>query len=309
SRTQLLEKAQQDKQHARQTLKKQRQQQQMEKEHHEQRAKRGRAKASKKDMPKILLGMRKERSETTGGRIAQKHVTSLKEEQQRLNVADAVLGKDNALGFPLTEPDPISGYLVRLDNVVLPWVKHPSPLNAHIMSGERWWLRGNNGSGKSTLLRAISGDIEPHAGRLHRRGSLLWLDQHLSSLDASHCALENFRRLNPGWTDAMYRDRLALVRLRGDQALQPVGELSGGERLKVALVCTLMGPTAAQLVLLDEPDNHLDLESQTLLSNVLRQYRGSLLVVTHSEVFAQALGVKDQVGRELLLSSNNARSF
>ncbi|MBC55246.1 MAG: hypothetical protein CMQ34_15570 [Gammaproteobacteria bacterium] len=299
ARAQLLEKAQHDKQHARQTLKKERQQQQEEKEQHEQRVKRGRAKASKKDMPKILLGARKQRSEATGGRIAQKHATALKEEQHRLATAEAVLGKDNALGFPLTEPDPISGYLVHLDNLLLPWVKNPVSLNVHILSGERWWLRGSNGSGKSTLLRVISGDLEPRAGSMQRRGSLLRLDQHLGILDASQSALQNFQRLNPGWTDAMYRDRLALVRLRGAQALCPVGELSGGERLKVALACTLMGPMAAQLVLLDEPDNHLDLETQTLLANVLRQYRGSLLVVTHSEVFAREL----EISNELALSN------
>lgn len=291
SRAQVIDKARQDKQHARQTLKKEYQEQQIEKERHEQRAKKGRAKARKKDMPKILLDARKERSEDTGGRIAQKHLATLNEEHQRIQTAESVLGHENPLAFPLTDPDPISGYLLTLDNVRLPWVNNTFSLNAHIRSGERWWLRGANGSGKSTLLAVINGDIKPQSGQIHRWGSLLRLDQHLSILDPEQSALGNFHRLNPGWTDAAYRDRLALLRLRGERALQPVSELSGGERLKVALACSLMGPKTAQLVLLDEPDNHLDLESQALLADVLRQYRGSLIVVTHSEVFAEKLGL------------------
>ena len=301
SRAQLIEKAHHDKQHARQTLKKEQLQQQTEKERHEQRVKKGRAKARKKDMPKILLDARKERSETTGGRIAQKHLAVLGEEQQRMQAAVSVLGKENLLAFPLTDPAPISGYLLALDNVRLPWVSSTSTINSHIMSGERRWLRGANGSGKSTLLAVIAGHVEPLSGQIRRRGSLLRLDQHLSILNPGHSALRNFQRLNPGWTEAAYRDRLALLRLRGDQVLQPVSQLSGGERLKVALACCLMGPNAAQLVLLDEPDNHLDLESQTLLANVLSQYRGSLIVVTHSEIFAEALGLELEL--ELALST------
>lgn len=289
TRAQLIDKAQHDKQHARLTLKKERQQQQIERERHEQRAAKGRAKARKGDMPKILLDAQKDRSEATGGRIAQKHQAGLNEEQERIKAADAVLGRENPLAFPLTEPAPIAGCLLALQGVCLPRVPNPQPISWQLMSGERWWLRGDNGSGKSTLLSMITGELEPVSGELQRRGSRIRLDQHLTLLNGQDSALANFRRLNPGWSDSAYRDRLAHLRLRGDSPLLPVSHLSGGERLKVALACCLMGPEAAQLVLLDEPDNHLDLESQTLLADVLSQYRGSLIVVTHSEPLAQAM--------------------
>lgn len=301
TRTQVIAKAQHDKAHARQTLKKARQQQQTERERHEQRAAKGRAKARRKDMPKVLLDARKDRSEATGGRIARKHQATQDEEQQRMQAAESVLGHDGIFqdslpAFPLTDPTPISGPVLVLDNVRLPWINNVSPLSEHIMSGERWRLRGANGSGKSTLLAAICGAVTLLSGQVHRRGSVLRLDQHLSLLNPEQSALNNFRRLNPGWSDTAYRDRLALLRIRGDQALQPVSQLSGGERLKAALACSLMGPETAQLLLLDEPDNHLDLESQALLADVLRQYRGSLIVVTHSETFAEGLGLERELG-------------
>lgn len=289
SRAQALAKAQQDQQHARLTLKKERQQQQQEKERHEQRAAKGKAKARKKDMPKILLDARQDRSEATGGRIAQKHQMAQQQEQQRIQTSQAVIGRHNPLAFPLTKPEPMSGCLLLLNEVRMPRITASRPLNWQLISGERWWLNGPNGSGKSTLLAAIKGTVAPLSGQLQLRGTHLLLDQHLTLLNPELSALENFKQSNPGWTEADYRERLALLRLRGARALQPVGQLSGGERLKVALAVSLMGPTSAQLVLLDEPDNHLDLESQALLADVLSQYQGTLLVVTHSEPLAKAM--------------------
>ncbi|WP_111655341.1 ATP-binding cassette domain-containing protein [Isoalcanivorax indicus] len=285
----LLEKAQHDKTHARQALRKERHQQQLERERHEQRAARGRAKARKGDMPKVLQDARKDRSEATGGRIAYKHQAALDAQQQRVQIAESVLGRNDALGFRLTEPAPISGAVLTLRDVRLPWIRNMPPLNEHIQNGERWRLHGANGSGKSTLLAAICGGIDPLSGKIDRRGSVRRLDQHLSILNPDDSALDNFQSLNPGWLETAYRDRLALLRIKGEQALRPIGQLSGGEKLKVALACCLMGPETAQLLLLDEPDNHLDLESQALLADVLRQYQGSLMVVTHSEPFAEAL--------------------
>lgn len=295
SRAHALAKAQQDQQHARLTLKKERQQQQQEKERHEQRAARGKVKASKKDMPKILMDARKDRSEATGGRIAQKHQMAQHQELQRMQTAQAVMGQHNPLAFPLTEPEPISGCLLLLNEVRLPRIEAAPALNWQLMSGERWWLNGPNGSGKSTLLAAIIGRLPSLSGQLQVRGTQLLLDQHLTLLTPEMSALENFKQSNPGWTEADYRERLALLRLRGERALLPVRLLSGGERLKVALAISLMGPTSAQLVLLDEPDNHLDLESQQLLAEVLSQYRGTLLVVTHSEPLARAMQLDRQM--------------
>jgi ATPase subunit of ABC transporter with duplicated ATPase domains len=128
------------------------------------------------------------------------------------------------------------------------------------------------------------------AGQFQFKGHIALLDQHLSLLDETCSALDNFQRLNPGWTQQAYRDRLAQIRLRRDRALLPIRSLSGGERLKVALATLTMGPRVADLLLLDEPDNHLDLESQNLLADTLRAYTGTIIMVTHSDAFAEAIG-------------------
>ena len=79
------------------------------------------------------------------------------------------------------------------------------------------------------------------------------------------------------------------MRLRGDKALLPVSRLSGGERLKVALLAVTGGHRAPDLLLLDEPDNHLDLDSRELLEASLIDYPGTLLVVSHDADFISAL--------------------
>ncbi|MHA7880123.1 MAG: ATP-binding cassette domain-containing protein [Saccharospirillum sp.] len=291
SRALELAKARQDAQHARNTLKKERQQQQIERERHEQRSAKGRAKARKNDMPKVLLDARKDRSEATGGRIAGKHLAMQQQEQARLRTARGVIGEHTPLAFVLTEPEPMAGCLVALADARVDRLPEAPPLNWQVMMRERWWLRGPNGCGKSTWLGVIHQSLPLVRGELSLRGRQVLLDQHLMLLNPDFSALDNFRQLNPGWSDTDYRERLALLRLRGDQALKPVRRLSGGERLKVALAVTLMGPNTAQLVLLDEPDNHLDLDSQSLLAEVLSHYTGTLIVVTHSEAFAKAINL------------------
>jgi len=79
------------------------------------------------------------------------------------------------------------------------------------------------------------------------------------------------------------------MRLRRDDALRPVAQLSGGERLKVALLAVTAGEQSADLLLLDEPDNHLDLDSRLLLERALADYGGTLLVVSHDADFIAAL--------------------
>ncbi|PMR76539.1 ABC-F family ATP-binding cassette domain-containing protein [Billgrantia endophytica] len=183
------------------------------------------------------------------------------------------------------------GVRLHLERVQLPWGTH-SPISLTLHGGERWRIAGANGAGKSTLLRVIAGRLAPRAGECRRHGRCAYLDQDFDLLDTERSALENLCRLHPEFPPADWRTRLAGLRLRGDRALLPVAALSGGERLKVALLAVLGGERAPDLLLLDEPDNHLDLDSRELLENTLADYPGTLLVVSHDESFIEALAVE-----------------
>ena len=169
---------------------------------------------------------------------------------------------------------------MHINELVLPYVT-VQPFSITVRAGERWHIQGKNGSGKSTLLRIISGLEQAVTGTCQVYGECVYLDQYFSLLDGELSALQNLQQLHPDSDESMLRTDLAGLRLRADTALQPVKQLSGGERLKVALLAVMHGETAPDLLLLDEPDNHLDLESRLLLEQVLADYPGTLLLVSH----------------------------
>jgi ATPase subunit of ABC transporter with duplicated ATPase domains len=120
------------------------------------------------------------------------------------------------------------------------------------------------------------------------------LDQEVSVLDPSASVRDNFRRLNPGADEQTCRAALAKFLFRADAAMQGVGTLSGGERLRAGLACVL-GVSPPPLLILDEPTNHLDVDSIEAVEAGLRAYDGALLVVSHDETFLEAVGVTRRV--------------
>ncbi|MEZ0327828.1 MAG: ABC-F family ATP-binding cassette domain-containing protein [Fimbriimonas sp.] len=153
-------------------------------------------------------------------------------------------------------------------------------LNWTVRIGERWGIIGENGSGKSTLLKVLLGDLEPMAGRV-RLGSNVTagyfsqdagdLDPDMSPLDALVWDLD----MEP----QPARDLLGRFLFSGDDVYRPVKTLSGGEKNKLSLAkLTHMSPN---LLILDEPTNHLDMASREALAKVLRDYKGTLVLVSH----------------------------
>ncbi|MNE11646.1 putative ABC transporter ATP-binding protein YheS [compost metagenome] len=94
---------------------------------------------------------------------------------------------------------------------------------------------------------------------------------------------------NPALPEAEARTRLAQMGIDADRAILKTQELSGGERLKIALAAQLYAQWPPQLLLLDEPDNHLDLPSRIALEAMLNQYLGALIVVSHDVAFLQTI--------------------
>src|SRR5690606_27022174 len=118
-----------------------------------------------------------------------------------------------------------------------------------------------------------------------------YLPQRLDGLDEQASMLENVERAAPSVPPGELRSRLARFLLRGDSVHRPVATLSGGERFRVSLARLLLADPPAQLLVLDEPTNNLDLDSIDQLVDALRSYRGALLVVSHDDAFLGRLGL------------------
>ena len=162
-------------------------------------------------------------------------------------------------------------------------------LSMRIMRGDRVGLIGPNGAGKSTLIRLILGELTPDAGtvRLGTRLSIAYFDQLRAQLDPSATLAE---AISPGsdWVQ-LGSERKHIVSYLGEflfpaqRAKSPISMLSGGERNRLLLARLFAQP--ANLVVLDEPTNDLDIETLELLEQRLQDYNGTLLLVSHDRRF------------------------
>ena len=172
-------------------------------------------------------------------------------------------------------------------------------------TGSRTALTGPNGCGKTTLLRAIAAEAGLEAGggfraegriRLHGKLRAGWFDQdHRHTLRPDLSAVENVRAGSRA-SESDARTVLARLAIRGDDALKPLGVLSGGEAARVALARLLLADV--NFLMLDEPTNHLDLFTRQALEELLEGYRGTLLLVTHDEAFLKAVANRQAIIRE-----------
>jgi ATP-binding cassette subfamily F protein uup len=162
--------------------------------------------------------------------------------------------------------------------------------NLRVMRGDRVGFVGPNGSGKTTLLKMLLGELAPDAGsvRLSKTAEVAFLDQSRASLKPDETLWNTLAPLGgdqiivrgvPKHVAAYARDFLFDPR----QLRQPVGALSGGERNRLTLALALAKPS--NLLVLDEPTNDLDIETLDLLEEMLADYDGTILLVSHDRAF------------------------
>jgi ATP-binding cassette subfamily F protein 3 len=158
-----------------------------------------------------------------------------------------------------------------------------------IRRGQRVALIGPNGSGKTTLLRTIVGELPPLHGavRLGHNVTLTYYAQAHEGLRMDATVLDEIWRAAPHLKETEARTFLGRFLFSGDDVHKRVGDLSGGERSRVALAqLTLL---SGNLLVLDEPTNHLDIDAREALEGVLNDYQGTLLFVSHDRYFIDAV--------------------
>ncbi|NPV07697.1 MAG: ABC-F family ATP-binding cassette domain-containing protein [Anaerolineae bacterium] len=160
-----------------------------------------------------------------------------------------------------------------------------------LLRGERAALVGPNGSGKTTFLRTALGELEPLAGRLMLGHNVLpgYLSQAQDELHPGRTLVEEMLSVRElSLPEA--RDHLALFLFTEDDPFKRVGDLSGGERSRLALAkLTLQG---TNFLVLDEPTNQLDMLSRDVLESVLSEYDGTILFVSHDRYFIDSLATQ-----------------
>jgi ATP-binding cassette subfamily F protein 3 len=172
--------------------------------------------------------------------------------------------------------------------------------------GECVALIGPNGAGKTTFLKTILGQIPTYSGSTLLGASLKvgYFAQAHEDLDATNDLIQEINTVAPNMLPAQVRNYLARYGFQGEQVFDRVATLSGGERGRLALAKLALSD--ANLLLLDEPTNHLDLPTQEVLQNVLSDYPGTILLVSHDRYLIDALATQIW---ELLPTEERLRDF
>lgn len=262
----------------------------------EKRNRRGAKIAERGGMPKILLGARKRRAQVTSGSIDAATLGRAKSAVQDAYEAFAEMKIDPVMYADLIGKAIPNQKLVaeaRDFNIKFKNWLYPKNLNFTWRGNLRLALKGENGSGKSTLIKAILGESFETHGEL-TRGNLktLYIDQRCAILDETKDIFENIRDVSM-LDESEIRNGLSKFLFNKNTVFQKVSTLSGGERLRATLARGLLSTEKPELLILDEPTNNLDLLNIEFLENIIREFQGALLVISHDEIFLKRANVTE----------------
>jgi len=249
-------------------------------------------------IPRIVLNGRQAKGENTGAKLSEKHsqiigkskqkLYDLKQRQQKeyelkIDIKDTQLHKNKIL---ITAIDVNSAY--KEDSPI--WQQ---PLNIEIRSGERIQITGNNGTGKTSLTKLLIGELSPTEGTIKRADfSSIYLEQEYSQTNKDTTILKLAHKYN----ESNLPDHE--VKLKLNRALFPKSTwdrncltLSGGERMRLYFCCLMIANNIPDVLVLDEPTNNLDLSSLSILTDTIKNYRGTLIVISHDKHFIEEIGI------------------
>ncbi|MDR2557506.1 MAG: ATP-binding cassette domain-containing protein [Mycoplasmataceae bacterium] len=178
------------------------------------------------------------------------------------------------------------GTILKVEDLIIGY-DHPllPPISFKLESDQKILISGFNGIGKTTLVKTLMRQIKPLGGSFHweQQAKIGYFDQDLEWENPGLTPFDIIKKQFPNVDDVTARKMLAQCAVKGKIAMQPIKTLSGGEQVKVKL-CILMN-TKCNVLILDEPTNHIDVDSKAVLKEQLIKWTGAIILITHEHNF------------------------
>lgn len=262
---------------------------------------RGKKKQQKAGVSRIMMNTLRNNAENSTSKTKSNHAEKIGGISEKLQGLRSGLPAIDKMKFGFDNADLHKGKILFTATAInfsydekLLWREN---LSFQILSGERLVLKGSNGSGKTTLIKIITGKIVPTQGNIYKaEAKIVYIDQDYSLIENQLTVYEQAQKFNvSGLQEHDIRMRLNRFLFSQNELEKSCSALSGGEKMRLMLCCLTINNQAPDIIILDEPTNNLDIQNIEILTAAVNEYQGTLIVVSHDEVFLEQINIEGSV--------------